>query len=82
VVAAPLDMPLDAYFGKVRRLPVGAAGNVAGLPAISLPNGFGERGLPTAMQIVGRVGGENAILAVARAYQARTDWHTRRPEVG
>ena len=82
VVAAPLDMPLDAYFGKVRRLPVGAAGNVAGLPAISLPNGFGERGLPTAMQIVGRVGGENAILAVARAYQARTDWHTRRPKVG
>jgi len=82
VVAAPLDMPFDAYFGKVRRLPIGAAGNLAGLPAISLPNGFGERGLPTAMQIVGRVGSENSILAVARAYQARTDWHTRRPEVG
>lgn len=81
LVASPLDVDFDSYAGKARRLPIGGAGNVAGLPAISVPNGFGERGLPTAMQIVGRVGAENAILAIARAYQARTDWHQRRPEV-
>jgi len=59
---------------------IGALGNVAGLPAISVPSGFGERGLPTAIQFVGRAGTENAILAVAHAYQVRTDWHRERPE--
>lgn len=79
VVASPLDMNFNDYAGRVRRLPIGGAGNVAGLPAISVPSGFGERGLPTALQVVGRVGAENQILAVARAYQARTDWHRQRP---
>lgn len=54
-------------------------GNIIGAPAISVPTGFGERGLPTGLQILGRAGGENDVLAVARAYQARTDWHARRP---
>jgi aspartyl-tRNA(Asn)/glutamyl-tRNA(Gln) amidotransferase subunit A len=44
-----------------------------------VPNGFGERGLPTSLQFVGRAWGENAILAAARAYQSRTDWHRRHP---
>jgi aspartyl-tRNA(Asn)/glutamyl-tRNA(Gln) amidotransferase subunit A len=60
---------------------IGAAGNVAGLPAVSVPNGFGERGLPTAIQFVGRALDENRILAVANAYQRKTDWHQRLPAV-
>jgi len=60
---------------------IGAAGNVAGLPAVSVPNGFGERGLPTAIQFVGRALDENRILAVANAYQRKTDWHLRLPVV-
>src|SRR5262249_43557800 len=79
LVASPLDLRFDDYAGKLRRLSLGAAGNLAGLPAISVPNGFGERGLPTALQFVGRAGSENAILAVAPAYQARTGWHRVRP---
>jgi aspartyl-tRNA(Asn)/glutamyl-tRNA(Gln) amidotransferase subunit A len=82
-VASPLDVRFPDYFrGRMavnRRPVIGAVGNVAGLPAVSVPDGFGERGLPTAIQFVGRAGAENAILAAARAYQARTDWHTRRP---
>lgn len=81
-VASPLEMSFRDYAGdRTRRPRIGAVGNLAGLPAISLPNGFGERGLPTALQIVGRAGAENAILAVARAYQQRTDWHTRHPDL-
>ncbi|MHB8575356.1 MAG: amidase [Dehalococcoidia bacterium] len=58
---------------------IGGAGNVAGLPAVSVPNGFGERGLPTAIQFVGRAFDENRVLAVAAAYQRLTDWHLRLP---
>jgi aspartyl-tRNA(Asn)/glutamyl-tRNA(Gln) amidotransferase subunit A len=79
VVASPLTMSFDDYAGPVRRLTLGAAANLAGLPGISMPNGFGERGLPTGLQLAGRVGDENAILAVARTYQGRTAWHRRAP---
>ena len=72
-------MRFSDYFPRDRRHILTQVGNIIGAPAISVPNGFGERGLPTGLQILGRAGAENAILAVARAYQARTDWHTQRP---
>ncbi len=85
VVASPIDVRFADYFKGPsrggRRPAIGGAGNVAGLPAISVPNGFGERGLPTGLQILGRAGAENTVLAVARAYQGRTDWHERHPAV-
>ena len=46
---------------------------------LSVPNGFTEGGLPTGVQFMGRAYSENAILAVARAYQSMTDWHKRHP---
>lgn len=61
---------------------MGAVGNGAGLPAIVVPSGFGDRGLPTSLQFMGRAWEENTIIAAARAYQALTDWHLRRPPVG
>jgi Asp-tRNA(Asn)/Glu-tRNA(Gln) amidotransferase A subunit family amidase len=61
---------------------MGAVGNGAGLPAVCVPNGFGARGLPTSLQFMGRAWEENTILAAARAYQSRTDWHTRHPQIG
>ena len=79
LVASPLSARFDDYAGNLRRLVFGAAGNIAGLPSISVPNGFGERGLPTGIQFVGRATSENTILAVARAYQARSTWHRHLP---
>jgi Asp-tRNA(Asn)/Glu-tRNA(Gln) amidotransferase A subunit family amidase len=58
---------------------MGAIGNGAGLPAICVPNGFGDRGLPTSLQFMGRVYEENTVLAAARAWQSLTDWHLRHP---
>jgi aspartyl-tRNA(Asn)/glutamyl-tRNA(Gln) amidotransferase subunit A len=57
------------------------ASNLAGLPAISIPCGFVD-GLPIGLQIVGQKFDENAILAVARAFQDRTDFHKQHPQVG
>ena len=56
-----------------------AAANVAGLPGLTIPNGFGERGLPTGIEFTGRAMAENRILGIAMAYQQQTDWHTKHP---
>src|SRR5262249_61541892 len=58
---------------------MGAIGNGAGLPAICVPNGFGDRGLPTSLQFMGRVHEENAVLAAACARHALTNWHLVHP---
>ena len=55
------------------------AGNLAGLPAIAVPIGLGEGGLPTSMQLLGRAFSEETLVAVADAYQRLTDWHRQRP---
>lgn len=57
------------------------AGNLAGLPALSLPCGFAEN-MPIALQLVSRPFSENLILAIGMAFQTATDWHKRRPPVG
>jgi aspartyl-tRNA(Asn)/glutamyl-tRNA(Gln) amidotransferase subunit A len=78
-VASPIDQRFDAYFSRANRSPLGAAANLAGLPGIAVPNGFGARGLPTSLTFTGRAWEENTILAAAKAYQERTDWHRRTP---
>lgn len=55
--------------------------NFVGAPAISLPAGFDEDGLPIGMQLIGRPWSEVELLTCAAAYQTVTDWHQRRPEV-
>ncbi len=55
-------------------------GNLAGLPALSLPCGFAGS-LPVAISLVGRPFYENQLVAVGRAFQSQTDWHRRRPPV-
>lgn len=53
--------------------------NVYGLPTISIPCGFSKTGLPIGLQISGPPLAEMKVLALARAYEERTDWHNRRP---
>jgi aspartyl-tRNA(Asn)/glutamyl-tRNA(Gln) amidotransferase subunit A len=54
--------------------------NLAGLPAISVPMGFGEGGMPLGLQLVAAAGAEQRLLDAARAFQRATDWHLRRPD--
>jgi aspartyl-tRNA(Asn)/glutamyl-tRNA(Gln) amidotransferase subunit A len=57
------------------------AGNLAGLPAVCVPNGLGAHGVPTSLQFLGRAFSEATLVALAERYQQATDWHRRRPEV-
>jgi aspartyl-tRNA(Asn)/glutamyl-tRNA(Gln) amidotransferase subunit A len=79
MVAPPLDREFRSALGGSVPDVMGAIGNVAGLPAVVVPNGSGDRGLPTSLQFVARAWEENTALAAARAYQAITDWHARHP---
>jgi len=53
--------------------------NYFGLPAISVPCGFDARGLPIGLQIVGRPGDDDAVLQLAREFDAASDAGARHP---
>jgi amidase len=53
--------------------------SLAGLPSLACPAGFGAGGLPMGFQLIGRSGGDAAVLALGAAYHAATDWPGQRP---
>lgn len=73
--AAPATQPKSR--GLAGLIP---AGNLAGLPGISLPCGFAE-GMPIAISVVGRPFYENQLVAIGKAFQSQTDWHRKRPPI-
>lgn len=80
-ITDPLDgpdrapVPTPASPGMRRLI---QAGNLAGIPALSIPCGFANN-LPLALQLAGPAFTENTLLALGREFQNRTDWHKRRP---
>jgi aspartyl-tRNA(Asn)/glutamyl-tRNA(Gln) amidotransferase subunit A len=79
-VAYPADKKFaDAYPGIKSGPALIAAGNLCGLPALALPNGFGDNGLPTSMALLGPAFGERTLVELGKTFQAATDWHARRP---
>jgi aspartyl-tRNA(Asn)/glutamyl-tRNA(Gln) amidotransferase subunit A len=83
--------PLDAAAASgVPGMPAGPAhavaftafANAMGWPAISLPAGLTRAGLPVGVQLVAPYGADGALLDLAEAFQAATDWHTRCPATG
>jgi aspartyl-tRNA(Asn)/glutamyl-tRNA(Gln) amidotransferase subunit A len=67
--------PLSMYLSDLMTIPV----NLAGLPALSIPCGFDERGLPIGLQLIGNVLQEQQLLEVAHAHEQSTEWHQRQP---
>jgi aspartyl-tRNA(Asn)/glutamyl-tRNA(Gln) amidotransferase subunit A len=78
-VANPADKPFDQGWPPAPAAsPIGAS-NAVGVPAISVPNGFGLMGLPTGIQFVAPAWSESLLVDLAARYQQATDWHKRRP---
>lgn len=80
-IEASSGKPGGYYQGKLdlgrRRYTSPAA--LAGLPALSIPCGFSDAGLPIGMQIIGRAFDEATLFRVGQAYESATEWHTRHP---
>jgi aspartyl-tRNA(Asn)/glutamyl-tRNA(Gln) amidotransferase subunit A len=77
IAATPMETNLetDLAFSD----PLGGIGNFCGLPAISIPSGFTTKNLPVGIQFIARVLDDDKVLAAANLFQAKTDWHRRRP---
>ncbi len=81
-VAYPVDKNFEDAYPSIGGGPaLIPAGNLCGLPALAMPNGFGEGGLPTSITFMGPAFSERALVRLGNAYQSRTDWHRRRPPV-
>ncbi|MGC9398576.1 MAG: Asp-tRNA(Asn)/Glu-tRNA(Gln) amidotransferase subunit GatA [Anaerolineae bacterium] len=70
-----VDDPLQMYLADIFTITQA----LAGVPALNVPCGFDEQGLPIGLQITGPDLAEAQILRVAYAYEQATDWQTRRP---
>ena len=68
--------PMDTYH---RWMEVVVPASLIGLPALSVPVGFSDTGLPMGMQIIGRSGDDAGVLAIGQAYHRATEWPQRRP---
>ena len=62
---AHADDPLSMYLSDLLTIPA----NLAGIPAISLPCGFDQSGLPIGLQLIGNVLEEKRLLQVAYQYE-------------
>jgi aspartyl-tRNA(Asn)/glutamyl-tRNA(Gln) amidotransferase subunit A len=68
--------PVQMYLDDLYTIPI----NLAGLPGMSIPCGFGNKGRPVGLQIVGNYFDEARMLSVAHALQQATDWHAKAPK--
>lgn len=71
------DDPLAMYLEDVFTLPA----NLAGVPGIAFPVGFGEEGLPIGMQLMAPHMGETQLFRASHAFQERTDWHLQQVKI-
>jgi aspartyl-tRNA(Asn)/glutamyl-tRNA(Gln) amidotransferase subunit A len=55
--------------------------SLTGLPALALPCGFTEAGLPVSLQVVGRAWAEATLFRLGHAYEQATGWVQRRAPI-
>ena len=68
--------PVQMYLSDIYTIST----NLAGLPGMSIPCGFGAGGMPVGLQLIGSWFDEARMLNIAHRYQQGTDWHLRQPD--
>ena len=68
--------PVSMYLSDIFTI----TANLAGIPAISIPVGFDNTGLPIGLQLTGQSFDESGLLNLAHRYQQVTDWHRHLPK--
>jgi len=74
-IGAKAADPVQMYLNDIYTIPA----NLAGLPGMSIPCGFGGDDLPVGLHLVGNYFAEARMLNVAHQYQLASDWHLRQP---
>jgi len=74
-IGEKVNDPLQMYLSDIYTI----AANLAGIPGISIPCGFDDKGLPIGLQIMAPAFAEEQLLRAARMYEAQTDWHKKKP---
>ena len=77
-IGESLRDPLKMYLSDIYTVSV----NLAGLPGLSMPCGFDDKGLPIGAQLIGPHFGEGRLLNAAHAFQRDTDYHKQMPKGG
>ncbi len=77
-VGEKLSDPLSMYLSDIYTIPA----NLSGIPAISIPCGFGKDGMPIGLQIMAKPFDEETIFRAAYTYEQSTEWHKRKPNLG
>lgn len=72
-----MDDPLTMYMNDILTVPV----NLAGVPAMSIPCGFSETGLPIGLQLIGKHFDEETIYKAGYAFEQATDFHKQKPNL-
>ena len=89
IPAQPIAAPTVARMETLGQVPAELAAlirytapfDMSGHPTLTLPAAFTAKGLPVAVQFVGRHLGEADICRAGRAFQRATDWHRRHPRI-
>jgi aspartyl-tRNA(Asn)/glutamyl-tRNA(Gln) amidotransferase subunit A len=86
IVSPTMSNPAPAFAGidamtTARRPSFTGPYNLTGMPAISVPCGFTQAGLPVGLQIAGKPFDEPTVLRAAYTYEQHTRWFTKRPPV-
>ncbi len=87
IIAGPVTSSVAFNFGEKAADPVSmyladlftVPASLAGVPGLSMPCGFGDRGRPVGLQLMANHFDEARLLGVAHRYQLATDWHRRVP---
>ncbi len=74
-IGGQIEDPLAMYLADIYTVSI----NLSGLPAVALPCGFSENGMPVGMQLIGKAFSEPILVRAADAYQDQTDYHKQTP---